>query len=90
MIRSFKNRRTEDFANGERVAKFQAFAPIARRKLVMIEAAVEVYDLASPPGNRLEKLGGTETWSIRINDQWRICFKWKDNAAEEVEITDYH
>lgn len=90
MIKSFKCKDTEALVRGERIARFQAFAAVALRKLVMIEEAVEIRDLASPPGNRLKKLEGGETWSIRINDQWRICFMWPDDGAEEVEIVDYH
>lgn len=64
----------------------------ARNKLRMIEAAVALDDLRVPPGNRLERLGGDRAgqWSIRINDQWRICFQWHDQAAWNVEIVDYH
>jgi toxin HigB-1 len=65
---------------------------VARRKLRALDAAVAVRDLTEPPGNRLEKLRGNRAgqWSIRINDQWRICFIWKENAAHEVEVVDYH
>lgn len=62
----------------------------ALRKLTMIHAAVLITDLRIPPGNRLEKLQGTDTYSIRINDQWRICFKWNNGNAYSVRITDYH
>lgn len=62
------------------------------RKLWMVDAAVEIADLRVPPGNRLEKLSGTYAGyhSIRINDQWRICFKWKEGNVHDVSITDYH
>lgn len=65
---------------------------MALRKLKMLDAAVELKDLASPPGNRLERLKGKREgqFSIRINDQWRICFVWKEGDAYEVEIVDYH
>jgi len=64
----------------------------AKRKLLMLHAAAELKDLKSPPGNRLEKLSGdrNDQWSIRINDQYRICFVWQNGDAWEVEITDYH
>jgi proteic killer suppression protein len=65
---------------------------VARRKLRALDAAVAVRDLAEPPGNRLEKLRANRAgqWSIRINDQWRICFIWKEDGAHEVEVVDYH
>ena len=65
---------------------------MARRKLLMIDAAVDLRDLRVPPGNRLEKLKGGRSgqYSIRINDQWRICFRWQKDGAHDVEITDYH
>jgi len=65
---------------------------IAYRKLVVIDAAESINDLRIPPGNRLEKLKGNREGqhSIRVNEQWRICFRWKDGDAYEVEITDYH
>jgi proteic killer suppression protein len=65
---------------------------VARRKLRALDAAVAVRDLAEPPGNRLEKLRGNRAgqWSIRINDQWRICFIWNEDGAHEVEVVDYH
>ena len=66
--------------------------PVLRRKLDTLDAANVLEELRSPPGNRLEKLGGDRAgqWSIRVNGQWRICFAWRDGAAEEVEIVDYH
>jgi proteic killer suppression protein len=65
---------------------------VARKKLVILDAAVDLNDLRVPPGNRLEALRGNRKGqhSIRINDQWRICFKWRNGSAYEVEITDYH
>jgi proteic killer suppression protein len=76
MIRSFKDRWTKDFFGGENVRKFSGFKKAAERKLVMLDSAVKLGDLASSPGNRLEKLSGDRAgqYSIRINDQWRICF----------------
>ncbi len=72
--------------------RFHGFDRVARRKLRMLEAAKLLADLASPPGNRLEALAGNRKGqhSIRINDQWRICFVWRDDAAYDVEIVDYH
>lgn len=92
MIRSFRDRRTQAFWNGQNVGQFQAFAPVARRKLDMVNAAQDVQDLRVPPGNRLEALKGDRDgqFSIRINDQWRVCFQWADGDAHNVEIVDYH
>ncbi|MDA0339646.1 MAG: type II toxin-antitoxin system RelE/ParE family toxin [Proteobacteria bacterium] len=87
MIKSFKCKDMAALYDGERVRRFQAFAAVALRKL---DSAVEIRDLAFPPGNRLQKLQGTETWSLRINRQWRICFTWPLDGAEDVEIIDYH
>ena len=92
MIRSFMDRRTEDFFRGVHVRQFSGFKKAAERKLIMLDSAVRLGDLAASPGNRLEKLsrdrGGQ--YSIRINDQWRICFTWKDDGPHDVEIVDYH
>ena len=92
MIRSFANRDTERLYHRERVNRFRAFERIALRKLLLLDAAAAVTDMKSSPRNRLEKLkGGREgQWSVRINDQWRICFRWEDGDALEVEIVDYH
>ena len=93
MIASFRDRRTAAFYRGERVAAFYGFSKAAERKLDQLDAASDVRDL-SRPGNRLEALRGNRVglWSIRINDQWRLCFRWPDGAAgpEDVEIVDYH
>lgn len=91
MIKSFRDRDTESLFAGEAVRKFQAFERVALRKLDMVNAAHRLEDLRSPPGNRLEALKGNRAGqhSIRINDQWRICFVWND-GAENVEIVDYH
>ena len=92
MIKGFKCRETEKLANDISSKRFRNIERIARRKLEMLEAAKRLEDLRSPPGNRLEPLKGNRTGqhSIRINDQFRICFKWADNAAWDVEIVDYH
>ncbi len=93
MIKSFKNRETEKIYNREASLKLpQNIQQVALRKLRMINNAKGLNDLRIPPANRLEKLsGGREgQHSIRINDQWRICFIWKDSDAYEIEIIDYH
>ena len=92
MIRSFKNRATEDFFAGEHVKRFSGFKKAAERKLVMLDSAVSLRDLVETPGNKLEKLSGDRAgqYSIRINDRWRICFVWKDDGPHDVEIADYH
>ena len=92
MIVSYKDKVTQRFAEGESVGKFRAFERVAYRKLKYLMAAVSLEDLRIPPGNRLEALQGGRLGehSIRINDQWRICFKWTDGGAESVEIVDYH
>ncbi|HXR33114.1 MAG TPA: type II toxin-antitoxin system RelE/ParE family toxin [Verrucomicrobiae bacterium] len=92
MIRSFRCRDTERLHQRQRVPGFVAIERAARRKLRQLDSAVELRDLASPPGNRLEALKGERQGqhSIRINDQWRICFRWRGGDAFEVEIVDYH
>jgi len=93
MIKSFKDRLTRKVFEGENPKGFQApILRIARRKLLIIEAAIDLNDLRIPPANRLEALKGNRKGqhSIRINDQFRICFIWTRNGAEQVEITDYH
>lgn len=93
MIKSFADKETERLFNREAVRRMPAnIQRIARRKLEMLHAASTVNDLRSPPANRLEKLQGERVgqYSIRINDQWRICFKWFGNDAFAVEIVDYH
>ena len=93
MITSFGNSETEKIWFGERVKKIPPeIQHIGRRKLRMINNSVDVGDLRIPPANRLEKLSGKLNgfYSIRINDQWRIIFKWKSGNAAEVEIVDYH
>ena len=92
MIRSFKTEDTERLLNAERVRKWQAIENVARRKLNLVHAAARLEDLRVPPGNRLEKLVGDRKnqYSIRINDQYRVCFEWRDGDAYDVEIVDYH
>ncbi len=94
MIRSYRNKKTERFANGEKVQQFEPFCRQAERRLRILEAAATIHDLRQLPGNRFEILKGDRKgqYSIRINDQWRICFEWPDGAdgPENVEIVDYH
>ena len=93
MIKSFADRYTERLFNREAVRRFPAdLLQTMLRKLVALDAAEALEDLRVPPGNRLEKLKGRRSgqYSIRINDQWRICFGWRDDDAHEVEIVDYH
>ncbi|MDX2221546.1 MAG: type II toxin-antitoxin system RelE/ParE family toxin [Rhodospirillaceae bacterium] len=92
MIRSFGCRATEALFNDEPVVRFRAFERVARRKLELLSAARQLAELRIPPGNRLEALKGDRQgqYSIRINDQWRICFRWEDGGAWNVEIVDYH
>ena len=92
MLRTFADKDTERFWNLEYVPRFQAFAKIAERKLRMLDAATSLSELVRPPANRLEKLRGDRAGqhSIRINDQWRVCFRWEAPHAYDVEITDYH
>ena len=93
MIISFKNKNTEDIWNGIIVRRLPVdIQKTARRKLRMINNAHSVVDLRCPPANNLEMLKGDRVgyYSIRINRQWRICFKWQDSNAYEVEIVDYH
>jgi proteic killer suppression protein len=92
MIRSFKDRKTERFFAGDRVRGFQRFADQATRRLTFLDAAESLQDLIGLPSNRLERLSGDRAGqhSIRINQQWRICFCWKDDGPHDVEIVDYH
>ena len=92
MIKKFKCRETEKLANDISSKRFRNIERIARRKLEMIEVGKRLEDLRSPPGNRLELLKGDRAgqYSIRINDQFRVCFRWVENAAWDVEIVDYH
>lgn len=94
MIVSYRDKRTAEFAAGKRVNAFSGFDRAARRKLDRLEAATSLIDLSALPGNRFEALRGDriDQYSIRINDQWRICFEWPDRALgpSKVEIVDYH
>lgn len=93
MIRSFKSKETEKVFNRERSQKLPPdIQPVALRKLRMLNRAATVQDLRVPPANRLEKLSGNRAgqYSIRLNDQWRICFDWEAGNAQNVEIVDYH
>lgn len=91
VIRNFVCKETARLFNNEPVRRFNAFERQARRKLQLLEAAERLEDLRVPAGNRLEGLKGDRKgqYSIRINAQWRICFRWND-GAEDVEIVDYH
>ena len=92
MIRSFRGRETEALLRGQVPRRFQRFARVAQRKLVQLHAARQLRDLSVFPGNRLEALKGTRRGqhSIRINNQYRICFLWRDGDAYEVDVVDYH
>ncbi len=92
MIRSFGDRRTRRLFEGQRVAVFQRFAAQATRRLTLLDNAAALQDLAALPSNRLEALYGDRagSYSIRINTQWRLCFRWEADGAYAVEIVDYH
>jgi proteic killer suppression protein len=93
VIKSFRDKDTRRLFARERLSRWSTeLQRIALRKLLILDAAEDLGDLRSPPGNRLEKLSGgrSGSYSIRINDQWRICFEWRQGNAYEVEITDYH
>ena len=93
MLTSFGNKNTQKIWEGERVKGFPTeVQEIARRKLRMLNNSQNLTDLMIPPSNRLEKLKGTlkNFYSIRVNDQWRIIFKWNNGNADEVELIDYH
>ena len=92
MIKSFRDSDTRRLFERERVARFRNIESAARRKLEMLDAAHRLDELRVPPGNRLEPLTRDRKGqhSIRINDQWRVCFVWRTDAPEDVEIVDYH
>jgi toxin HigB-1 len=92
VIRSFRDKDTEAIFRPQRVRALQQIAGVALRRLVQIDSAEELRDLASPPANRLESLKGARAgqYNVRINDQYRICFRWNNGHAFDVEITDYH
>lgn len=93
MIKNFKNAETQKIYQRQRSRKLPSdIQQVALRKLRMINNSFSINDLRVPPANRLEKLSGNRAgqWSIRINDQWRICFRWEGSDAIDVEITDYH
>lgn len=94
MVVSYRDKRTREFATGKRVKAFSGIERSARLKLDRLEAATSLQDLAALPGNRFEALKGERKgqYSIRINDQWRVCFEWpeKSPGPTNVEIVDYH
>jgi proteic killer suppression protein len=92
MIRSFRDPKTEALFDDQDVPRFRSIERAARRKLLYLHQAKCLEDLRVPPGNRLKALKGDRKgeYSIRINDQWRICFRWRDGEAFDVEIADYH
>ena len=91
MIRSFASRDAEDLFGGSSPKRFRSFQAQAQRKLQILDSAKDLKDLRVPPGNRLEKLSGERRgqYSLRINDQWRVCFRWRDDGPWDVEIVDY-
>ncbi len=97
MIVSFKNQATEDIFNGKNTKSARKLCPqslwrVATRKLDQLDSVLKIEELKVPPGNRLESLSGNrkKEFSIRINQQYRICFKWSESGSSEVGITDYH
>lgn len=92
MILSFKSNDTEALASGQRVKRFVNIESVARRKLRQLQIAGRLEDLRVPPGNHLEQLTGDRAgqYSMRVNDQFRVCFRWTAAGAEDVEIVDYH
>jgi proteic killer suppression protein len=92
MIRSFADTDTEQVFDRRPSRRYAAFERVALRKLRQIHSVSWVEELGEPPGNRLERLKGDREglWSLRINDQWRVCFEWRDGDAYEVQIVDYH
>ena len=92
MIKSFRCKDTQTLFETGKTKRFSVIKAVAERKLILLQAAAELDDLRSPPGNRLEALNGDREgqYSIRINRQWRGCFRWTDDGPEDVEIVDYH
>ena len=92
MIKSFADKKTEELYCGKFVKQFSSFREKVERKLLIIDCANHLEDLRNPPGNKLEILRGDRKgcYSIRINEQWRVCFRWVNNNAYDVEIVDYH
>jgi len=92
VVKTFRCPDTRALAKGDRVARFVNIASVARRKIRQLEIASRLEDLPVPPANRLESLKGNRAgqYSIRINDQFRLCFRWTETGAEDVEIVDYH
>jgi len=93
VIKNFKDEETQKIYQRQRSRKLPSdIQQVALRKLRMINNSITINDLRVPPANRLEKLSGNRAgqWSIRINDQWRVCFRWEGSDALDVEITDYH
>ena len=92
MIEGFKDRRTEQFFGGQPIRAFEGFVGRAARRLTVLDNATSLQDLAGLPSNRLESLSGSRAgqYSIRINRQWRICFRWGDEGPYDVEVVDYH
>lgn len=93
MIRSFRDKAAERLFRRKLVKRWGVDVQrVGLRKLRMLDAAIRLEDLRAPPGNRLEKLSGDRAgqWSIRVNDQWRICFAWRGGDAHDVEMVDYH
>ncbi|HEY1075197.1 MAG TPA: type II toxin-antitoxin system RelE/ParE family toxin [Fontimonas sp.] len=92
MILGFKCKHTQALFEGGHPKRFRAIKVVATRKLTQLDSAMTLEFMRSPPGNRLEALRGNRAgqYSVRINDQWRLCFRWVDGHAEDVEIADYH
>jgi proteic killer suppression protein len=92
VIQSFRDRETQSIYEGRRSRRFVAIQRVIERKLAMLDAAQSLDDLRSPPGNRLEALAGDRAGehSIRVNDQYRMCFRWTESGPTDVEVVDYH